>query len=85
MFATGLAASRDIAAGRNEARQQAGTLRGSSAQVALVELTREEMSPLTLLTGGASSGAAALAMLQARGLPRRPTSPSRLLVPAALA
>ena len=39
-----------------------------------MELTREEMSPLTLLTGGASSGASALAMLQARSLPAVPAA-----------
>ncbi|KAK9846465.1 hypothetical protein WJX81_004557 [Elliptochloris bilobata] len=33
-------------------------------QVALVELTREEMSPLTLLTGGATAGAGIPALLQ---------------------
>ena len=32
--------------------------------MALVELTREEMSPLTLLTGGATAGAGLLALLQ---------------------
>lgn len=68
--APGLADRRRCGRG-TEASRQASTLRGLSVQVAMVELTREEMSPLTLLTGGASSGAAVLAMLQARGLPRR--------------
>jgi len=37
------------------------------AQVALVELSREERSPLSLLTGGASAGGAGLlVLLQAR-------------------
>ena len=47
-----------------EASQHASRLVGRAAQVALVELTREQVSPLTLLSAGASSGAALLAMLQ---------------------